>query len=364
MTFYDLYDKYITDFAFQHCEEVRSVAVFHGNPQSEDDLKNAYCYYPKKGMNGKSNETQNIPVFKAFIEGFYEEFFEQYKELIKSELLGHFPKMDDKSASQLNKLKLNYRPCRLSKDRIIYELYLKLIIELIDQVLFEGTRRKKYSMLINKFEPNYLEVMDMTDCDYCGKHIAIIYDFDRKVFRHSDHFTHEAGKCESLAKKSKPVYSFQLKVPSKKLVFINDIRQVFEVEREDHLEVSIGTKLGRKKECEEYVKHGMAYFTMLNNSPHIYQHKTKNEIIIDPENVKLKWDEDTDNIKKANDYYDRGFICTDLWAVCMSDHDDFMKRCAEKNIDPSKLRLVIVDIPSDTIKVKYNFDTFLIQISY
>lgn len=362
MTFYELYDKYITEFALQHGEEVRRVAVFHGNPQNEDDLNNSYCYYPKKGVYGHKNE--NIPVFKAFIEGFYAEFFEQYKKQIKSELLGHFPKMDGKSASQLNKLELNYRPCRLSKDRIIYELSLKLIIELIDQVLFEGAKRKRYSMLINKFEPNYLEVMDMTDCDYCGKHVAIIYDFERKVFRPSDHFTQKAGKCESLIKKSKPVYFFELKIPSKKLVFINDIRQVFEAVREDDLEVSIGTQLGRKKECEEYVKHGMAYFTMLNTSPHIYQNKTKNEIIIDPENVKLKWDEDTDNIKKANEYHDRGYICTDLWAVCMADHDDFTKRCAEKNIAPSTLRLVVVDIPSDKIKVKYNFDTFLIQISY
>lgn len=364
MTFYELYEKYITDFALQHGEEVRSVAIFNGNPQKEEDLKDVYCYYPRKEEHGQGKHPREIPIFRTFIDGFYEEFFGKYNDQIKSKLLGHFPKMDGKSASELNKLKLNYRPCRLSKERITQELSLQLIIQLIDQVLFDGARRKQYSMLINKFEPNYLEVIDMTDCDYCGKHIAIIYDFERKIFRPSDHFIHQAGECASLTKKSKSVYAFQLKVPSKKLVFINDIRQVFEVEREDHLEVSIGTQLGRKRECEEYVKHGMAYFTMLNNSPNIYQNKTKNEIIIDPENVKLKWDENTYNIKKADDYYDRGSICTDLWAVCMADHDDFMKRCAEKNIDPSRLRLVIVDIPSDTIKVKYNFDTFLIQIGY
>ena len=106
----------------------------------------------------------------------------------------------------------------------------------------------------------------------------------------------------------------------------------------------------------------MAYFCVGNTSPSIYQHKIKNQIIIDPDNVKLKWDENTDEIKNIQEYSNKGYICTDLWAVCMADYDDFVKRCEQKDINIKDLSIVVVDIPKDKIKVKYNFEKYLIEI--
>ena len=48
----------------------------------------------------------------------------------------------------------------------------------------------------------------------------------------------------------------------------------------------------------------------------------------------------------------------------MADHDDFMTRCKEKDIDPNDLDIVVVDISKGKIKVKYNFENCLIQIKY
>lgn len=363
MTLYELYNIYISNFAKNYGEEVRKSLNFYRNIDNDPE-ENPYSYFPDYSTRNKNNNPTEKPIFQSFIKGFYDEFFGKYDEEIKSVLSGHFPKMDGKTTQQLNKLKINYRYCSLSKEKILSKISFSLSVELIDEVMFEGKRRKQHSMLFNKFEPNYIELINITECDYCGSHVSIIYDFNKKIFRLSDHFLEAVGDCLSLSNKLKSIYKFEIKTPSKKLIFINDIRNIFEATRDDGLEVSIGTQLGRKKECEEYVKYGMAYFTMLNNSPHIYQNKTKNEIIIDPENVKLKWDKDTDNIKNINDYDDKGYVITDLWAVCMADYDDFMRRCAEKHIDPKSLLFVVVDIPSENIKVKYNFSNYLIQINY
>ena len=46
----------------------------------------------------------------------------------------------------------------------------------------------------------------------------------------------------------------------------------------------------------------------------------------------------------------------------MADYDDFVKRCEQKDINIKDLSIVVVDIPKDKIKVKYNFEKYLIEI--
>ena len=365
MTLLDLYSNYLEDFSKQHNDEIRSVLKNYKNLKQKDDKDeedNAYDYIPPHHIRNKSNDPAQTPIFKQFITGFYDRFLGEFENEIYAKLRGHFEKVNGKTLAEINKLKVEYWPNILSKNYIIDKLSFGLTVELIDQVVFDGAKRKKYSVFINKYEPNYIEILDLRQCNYCDDFISVIYDFENKIFRPSDYFMDSGRECPvvSKEKKDKFIYKFDLSVPSKKLVFINDIRVVFDVEEEEDLSISINSAYGKKVLCEEYVKNGMAYFCVGNSSPTIYQNDKG--IIIDPENVKLKYDYEKECFKKPNDYIDRGYICTDLWAVCMADYDDFVKRCEQKGINIKDLSVVVVDIPKDKIKVKYNFEKYLIEI--
>lgn len=367
MTLLDLYSNYLEDFAKQHNDEIRSVLKNYKTIKQKDDKDeedNAYDYIPPHHIRDKSNDPAQTPIFKQFITGFYDRFLGAFENEIYAKLRGHFEKVNGKTLAEINKLKVEFWPNILSKNYIIDKLSFGLTVELIDQTIFNGKKRKKHSVFINKYEPNYIEILELRQCNYCDDFISVIYDFENKIFRPSDYFMDSGRECPIIAKekKDKFIYKFDLSVPSKKLVFINDIRQVFDVEKEGDLSISINSAYGKKVLCEEYVKNGMAYFCVGNTSPSIYQHKIKNQIIIDPDNVKLKWDENTDEIKNIQEYSNKGYICTDLWAVCMADYDDFVKRCKQKDINIKDLSIVVVDIPKDKIKVKYNFEKYLIEI--
>ena len=156
------------------------------------------------------------------------------------------------------------------------------------------------------------------------------------------------------------IYSFIIDTPSKKLVFMNDIRSVFNVDREDEYTVSLNSILGKKRECEVYAENNMAYFFVSNTSPSIYQNEE--QIVIDPLNVKFKRDKKNGEPVIPDDYIDRGNICTDLWAVCMADHDDFLKKCKEQEVSPEDFDIIVVDVSTTQVQVYYDFYNYLIEI--
>lgn len=371
MTFYDQYVDLLTAFSAKHEDEIKSCLTYH---KQRDEKANAIDYVPEYGQKNKSNDPQQKPIFKAFIALFMDTFFTPYEDEIIADINGHHPEVNGKTLRQINAIKDLWGCPYLSTNYILDEVAFNLTLDLISQTIFKGEDNaltsSNYNMgfsVIRKHMPDVLTFQDAFACSYCNAHAKAVYDFKRKMFVLPDYImeTNPAPcPCVNKSKKNASNYSFTLNTPSKKLVFLNDIRPVFKAEREDKYSVSINSELGRKRECEAYVEHNMAYLCTDNTSPTIYQHKTKNEIIIDSDHVKLKWDSNKSEIKKADEYHDRGYICTDLWAVCMADHDDFMARCAEKDIDPESLDIVIVDISSEKIKVKYNFSNHLIQIKY
>lgn len=363
MTMYEQYKALLEIFSSQHKKEIKSVLIKY---DSENDEKgSAFDYIPPLEL--INNDPRNKPIFLTFFNTFMETFINPYKKEIKVDLNHHYPEIDGKTLYELDQIKDLWNYAFLSSKYILSNISFKLTLDLINQTIFNGPMNVAGFLTIRLYDPNILDFDDTTSCSYCSKHAKAVYDFEKKVFRLPDFLIEkDSNPCISYnkSKKEQFLYEFSLNIPSKKLVFLNDIRPVFKSEREDKYTVSINSELGKKRECEEYVKNNMAYFYVGNTSPTIYQHKTKNEIIIDPDNVKLKWNSKEDTIKKINEYDERGYICTDLWAVCMADYDDFMTRCKEKDINPDNLDVVIVDISKDKIKVKYNFDNCLIQIKY
>lgn len=363
MTMYEQYKDLLENFSSQHEDDIKSVLVKYDSVK--DEKGNAFDYIPP--IEKSKDDPRNKPIFLKFINIFMDTFINPYKKEIKVDLNHHYPEIDGKTLYELDQIKDLWNYAFLSSKYILSNISFKITLDLINQTIFKGPMNVVGFLTIRQYYPNILDFDDTTSCSYCSKHAKAIYDFEKKIFRLPDFLIEQDNTpCVSYnkSKKEQFTYDFSLNIPSKKLVFMNDIRQVFKTEREDKYTVSINSELGKKRECEEYVKNNMAYFYVGNTSPTIYQHKTKNEIIIDPDNVKLKWNSEEDTIKKINEYDERGYICTDLWAVCMADHDDFMTRCKEKDIDPDDLDIVVVDISKEKIKVKYNFENCLIQIKY
>lgn len=371
MTFYDQYVDLLTTFSAKHEDEIKSCLTYS---KQRNEKAKAIDFFPEYGNKDAINDPQEKPIFKQFVSLFVDTFFTPYEDEIIADINGHHPEVNGKTLRQINAVKDLWDRPYLSTNYILDEVSFNLILDLISQTIFKGEdntlKDSDYNMGFSVIRKHMLDVLTFQDafpCSYCNAHAKAVYDFNRKMFVLPDYVLKqnpEPCPCINKSKRNASNYSFTLNTPSKKLVFLNDIRSVFEAEREDKYSVSINSELGRKRECEAYVEHNMAYFCTDNTSPTIYQNKTKNEIIIDSDHVKLKWDSNKSEIKKADEYHDRGYICTDLWAVCMADHDDFMSRCAEKDIDPASLNIVIVDISSEEIKVKYNFSNHLIQIKY
>lgn len=365
MTMYEKYKSFLEIFSFENEDLIKSVLTNYNKDKGEKN--NAMDYFPPYGLRNKENNPQEQPVFIKFIDKFMETFITPYKKEIKVDLNHHYPEIDGKTLDELDQIKDIWGCAFLSTNYIKSKISFKLTLDLINQTIFKGPTSIAGFITIRLYYPDILDFDDTTSCTYCNKHAKAIYDFEKKVFRLPDFLIEEDDTpCVSYNKdkKTNSIYNFSLNIPSKKLVFLNNIFPVFKVEREDKYTVSLNSELGKKRECEEYVKNNMAYFYVGNTSPNIYQHKNKNEIIIDPDNVQLKWNSKTDNIKKIEEYDDVGYICTDLWAVCMADYADFMARCKEKNISPEDLDIIVVDISQDRINVKYNFNNSLIQIKY
>lgn len=363
MNMYDQYKALLEDFSLKNEDEIKSVLTNYSDIKEINN--NAFDYIPPFDLREKS--PQNTKIFKDFINIFMDTFINKYSKEIKVDLNHHYPEIDGKTLDELDKIKDFWGCAFLSTNYIKSKISFKLTLDLINQTIFKGPMNVAGFITIRLYYPDILDFDDTTSCTYCNKHAKAVYDFEKKIFRLPDFLLEEDNTaCISYNKdkKAKFIYNFSLNIPSKKLVFLNNIFPVFKVEREDKYTVSLNSELGKKRECEEYVKNNMAYFYVGNTSPNIYQNKNKNEIIIDPDNVKLKWDNKTDSIKKIDEYDDRGYICTDLWAVCMLDYDDLIVRCKEKDIDPDDLDIIVVDISQDRINVKYNFNNSLIQIKY
>lgn len=370
MTAYDQYVTLLTKYSEENEKEIKTFLTIHNKLKPKTS---ALDYIPEQYHRNKKNDPSEQPVFIAFKSLFMDTFFTPYIGEIIADLNHHHPEVHGKTLEQINKIKDLWNRPYLSTNYILDELSFILTIDLISQTMFKGKDNELESGInmgfsaIRQYTPDVLTFDDAFPCSYCNAHAKAIYNFKLRKFVLPDYIVKQNPEpCIHSSKDKKKLfnYDFTLECKSKKLVFLNDIRQAFNVKRHDSITVSLNSDLGKKRECEAYVEHNIAYFFVGNTSPNIYQHKTKNEIIIDPENVKLKWDENKDTIKKESEYHDRGNICTDLWAVFMLDYDDFINHCSEKGINPKELDPIIVNVDSEDIKVKYNFKKDLVQITY
>ena len=150
-------------------------------------------------------------------------------------------------------------------------------------------------------------------------------------------------------------YTYKLNIPSGKLLFANDLRELFPefsrfeadkyITEKSGYQNGINSELGVMYTQEFWNNHGMIYVQVGNTSPHVFQDSiTKNiqvkfESIYTPQegDEVIEVDEDSDDDPDYIKNYtatekDLGYICTDLWAVCAIDHDLMKALCKKHKI--------------------------------
>ena len=175
-------------------------------------------------------------------------------------------------------------------------------------------------------------------------------------------------------------YTYKLNIPSGKLLFANDLRELFPefdsfeadkyITEKSGYNNSINSELGVMYNQEFWNNHGMIYVQVGNTSPHVFQDSiTKNievkfESIYTPQKVDeyVEVDEDSDEDPDYTKNYtdtekDLGYICTDLWAVCAIDYDLMKSLCTKHNINFTSLsgKCIQVDLdPGEYIVHSFN----------
>lgn len=103
-------------------------------------------------------------------------------------------------------------------------------------------------------------------------------------------------------------------VPSGKLVVTDDLRPVFNGFRDDF--ASYNTAKGQAQVTEEYAKQGCAYGPVGNSCPTLYRTGEDTYVIANP-----AYDPDTDTETVPDGWEKLAWVCTDLWAYSIADHD-------------------------------------------
>lgn len=359
MTLHEQYQSLLKNFVILHRKEIEALPVF-GDGGDQFDYMPDFATANQPGFD-KSKDPLNNPLIKKIIQDVYDFIWGQHETTIQVNLDGHFERLNGKTLYQINKENIGWNNTPFTKANILYRISDIIFYEIINLVFFSG---KAYRMgLINLHDPNKIYGFGFyseLQCPFCDANIAVQYDSETLAFQIVEH-RKKADSCPVAEFGPNKVYKFSISVPSKKLVFMNDIRALIDVKRRDKYNISINSLLGLKRDCEMNVEHNIAKFQVGNTCPTIYQHF--DEVIIDPYNVGFPIDEETGDVIVLTSYEDKGSICTDLWAVYMTDYEQFLKYCKKNNADPKDFNPVIVEIEAYKVNVSYDFAESYVKIT-
>jgi len=146
-------------------------------------------------------------------------------------------------------------------------------------------------------------------------------------------------------KRLKP-WEVEIEVPSGRLIFRNDMRDLFPT-TEERFNVNLTSG---KKRCEEhYAELGMFHIYVGNTCPGIYQFEDRLVVGRYDDEVWNSKTEEYEEIECPEKENLIGGICTDLWWFSACDYDKFIKRGGGVNKDwPAD---VIVDVEPGRYKL-------------
>lgn len=181
-------------------------------------------------------------------------------------------------------------------------------------------------------EPEIIRIGMSSECTYCGKGYKVSFDGTWKVV---------GAPCKY--PEGLPTTTWELNVPSGKLVVANDLRDVFPMSESVS---SVNMILGQHETALAYSRVGMSHASVGNSCPSVYrrdaEHYTisggvpeeyKSSTYLGKEGDEYKYE----NVEWAEGEYeaaveamgeDVASICTDLWWYSIVDYDEYIRRSA------------------------------------
>lgn len=178
-------------------------------------------------------------------------------------------------------------------------------------------------------------------CEKCGSYVYYIFDFNNLEMKLNNS---PRNKPCSIDKKEE--YKFNLKVPSKKLVFANYFSEILDEDKYD--KISINCYKGIVDHANAYASDNIGYMFVGNTCPSVFLKSDKTEIKVG------NFDEDYKN--EIEDFSEINSVCTDLWAVCFMDYNQFLNLLKENGLKEDNYDddFFIVNISSEEIEVLSN----------
>ena len=334
MTYFEKYKAILSDFLDNNTYFFENAKIF--NPDKDSVSK----YIPAHTLKDSPDSILNSQPFKDLIQTFFEHFL--MDESIVFDINGHIKDLHDKKLVDV----LNTESYYFSKKELFHSLSFTILYDLFR--LYSNKKENKeifFSSLFLSSDDSF-KIIDSTKCNACNEHISLYLNLETKKISHYK----EIKKCpfsESIPNEIK----VDLKVPSKKLVFLNDPRSFLSLEREDKYKISINSLLGCIKETEMYSEHNVGFFFIGNSMPAIMQ--KDGEIIFTHGYDEEDEDENGFN-PKYSDYKLKGYVCADLWWYTLLDYDLFVSIYKKKSVDFNEIDHVVVDIESDKCTVYHS----------
>lgn len=181
-------------------------------------------------------------------------------------------------------------------------------------------------------------------CFECGKRYKLIPDIKTKTFNPLTYSSKDKKMIElddCIKSNSNGQFSFIHSFPSGKISFANDLRELFTEEEIKNIDSEISLRSGFNNDINSTYGQelnsvisselGLVYIQVGNTSPSIYYDK-KNKLIT--AKLECVYDKDTqeDIDTQTKSEIKKGYICTDLWAVCAMDHSLLVKKAKENRV--------------------------------
>lgn len=340
--------EYIEKFAIKNEDVIRK----QFKPFKETSPSNSFDYLPPWNSNVPKNED---PLFHPLVEELSKKVFTlifgEKPEDITFNLQGHMDEIDGKKWSEVNKIEKKKLWTFYSFADVMTSLKRMVFLDMIDVVLIkeENINMRLFNIRRNKVNG----LFESCNCKTCDKNVNIFFNFESGAFESNSY----VGKCSRVS----PVINFNLTLPSNKLVILNDIRSLFMVNREDENRITINSIEGKVLECQEYLKHNIAYISLSSGSVEVVKNKSKRMVGFD-----YCHDHFYDDEKLKTDFKFVGEVFLELWAVFMLDYEHYKSLCEAKGVelDAEELSPIYIEVENDSLKVEYDLKKYLLKAKY
>lgn len=265
------------------------------------------------------------------------EYLKPFYPIIKCDLMGHNSKYESSLEDYVNK----YSDRQYMLNRHPIHSWARSISVKIRRSVLEDT---VYPIFPDKIidQDSLEDIYTSMTCDACGEYYSVIFNLESLSFKVLI-FDFDTEQNTKPCKHKIDNYQFDISIPTGKVIFANDLRDIFEEDQEDKYEgdMCFNSHGGKVQYSENCAKDGIGYIFAGNTSPSVF--KDSDSSLSIGSSYLLEELEGSKNYKEwvefagkrtfseeAFNYYkslkpknEVGSICTDLWAVMFMDVQRF-----------------------------------------